>query len=103
MLKAEYQERSAVLNNLYSFKDAAADLIGYEGAEDFASTYPFADYQFKLIQKIMDELRNHGASGKNSSSAERSMLSGFQDSARCIEDKDQNSSSGGCRPKGAGS
>ena len=90
LLKAEYQERSAVLNNLYSFKDAAADLIGYEGAEDFASTYPFADYQFKLIQKIMDELRNHGASGKNSSSAERSMLSGFQDSARCIEDKDQN-------------
>ena len=54
LLKAEYQERSAVLNNLYSFKDAAADLIGYEGAEDFASTYPFADYQFKLIQKIMD-------------------------------------------------
>ena len=90
LLKAEYQERSAVLNNLYSFKDAAADLIGYEGAEDFASTYPFADYQFKLIQKIMDEMRNHGASGKNSSSAERSMLSGFQDSARCIEDKDQN-------------
>lgn len=89
LLKAEYQERSAVLNNLCSFKDAAADLIGYEGAEDFASTYPFADYQFKLIQKIMDELRNHGASGKNSSSAERSMLSGFQDSARCIEEKDQ--------------
>ena len=38
LLKAEYQERSAVLNNLYCFKDAAADLIGYEGAEDFAST-----------------------------------------------------------------
>lgn len=89
LLRAQYAESHVVLSNLFSFTDAAADLIGYTDVDDFIATYPFADYQFTLMQRIMDELRNHGASGKHSSSAERSMLNGFQDAACRIEDADQ--------------
>ena len=89
LLELRYAEDAAVLNNLFSFKDAVADLTGYRSAADFAATFPFANYQFKLMQNVMNELRKQGHSGKHLSSGERSMLSGFQEAAQAVEDLDE--------------
>ena len=91
LLKTQYRAKSAVINNLYTFKDAQADLVGYKNSEDgYAAAFPFADYQFTLLQEVMEELRKQGSSGKHTSNGERSMLSGFQETAQYIKDKDQN-------------
>ena len=90
LLAMQYGQSSAVLRNLFTFEDAVSDLHGYDGAEDFAETFPFADYQFTLMQKVMTELRKHGSSGKHLSSGERSMLSGFQEAAQRVEERDEN-------------
>lgn len=47
-------------------------------------------YQFIVIQKVLAEIRKHGNSGKHLSGGERSMLSGFQEAAQKIENKDEN-------------
>ena len=90
LLAMQYGQSSAILRNLFTFEDAVSDIHGYDGAEDFAETFPFADYQFTLMQKVMTELRKHGSSGKHLSSGERSMLSGFQEAAQRVEEKDEN-------------
>ena len=41
------------------------------------------------MQKVFAEIRKHGNSGKHLSGGERSMLSGFQEAAQKIEDKDE--------------
>ena len=89
LLRAQYAQQRAVLNNLFTFKNAVGDLAGYEDAEDFAQTFPFANYQFKVLQKVLNEIRKHGSSGKHTSGGERSMLSGFQEAAQAVEDRDE--------------
>ena len=91
LLEASYGDAEASLKNLFSFKDSAADLIGYDGAAGFAEAFPFAEYQFKLVQDVLNELRKQGNSGKHTSSGERSMLNGFQEATQSVEDRDQNS------------
>ena len=41
------------------------------------------------MQKVFTEIRKHGNSGKHLSGGERSMLSGFQEAAQKIQDKDE--------------
>lgn len=89
LLRMEYGQRAAALKNLFHFKNAVEDLGGYEDAGDYVATYPFVNYQFKLMQKSLDELRKHGSSGKSTSGNERSMLSGFQEAAQAVEDGDE--------------
>ncbi|MDO4849759.1 MAG: BREX system P-loop protein BrxC [Coriobacteriia bacterium] len=90
LLLAQYAETAPVLRNLFTFEKSAGDLIGYDDADDFAQTFPFAGYQFKLMQNVMGQIRRHGSSGKHLSSGERSMLSGFQEAAQRVEEKDEN-------------
>lgn len=89
LLRMEYGQKAAALKNLFHFKNAVEDLGGYSDADDFVATYPFVNYQFKLMQKSLDELRKHGSSGKSTSGNERSMLSGFQEATQAIEDRDE--------------
>ena len=42
------------------------------------------------MQNVLAQIRKHGNSGKHLSGGERSMLSGFQEAAQAIEDKDEN-------------
>ncbi len=35
----------------------------FRDAEDFAKNYPFAPYQFRLLQKIFEVIRRAGATG----------------------------------------
>ena len=88
-LKAEYESEESGLRNLFSFKNATTDIKGYSGAAEFAADFPFVPYQFLIIQKAFTEIRRHGNSGKNLSDGERSMLSGFQEAAKPLLEKDE--------------
>jgi hypothetical protein len=88
-LEALYHENDSVLRNLFSFTDSVLDIKGYNGAGEFAINFPFVPYQFIIMQKIFAEIRKHGNSGKHLSGGERSMLSGFQEAAQAIQEKDE--------------
>ena len=88
-LEQVYTANDSVLRNLFSFTDAILDIKGYTGAGEFAKNFPFVPYQFILMQKVFAEIRKHGNSGKHLSGGERSMLSGFQEAAQKIQDRDE--------------
>ena len=88
-LQKVYDNNDSVLRNLFTFVDAVGDIKGYNGPEDFTQNFPFVPYQFILLQKVFAEIRKHGNSGKHLSGGERSMLSGFQEAAQKIENKDE--------------
>lgn len=88
-LEQVYSQNDSVLRNLFSFTDAMLDIKGYTGPQDFVRNFPFVPYQFIIMQKVFAEIRKHGNSGKHLSGGERSMLSGFQEAAQKIQDKDE--------------
>ena len=88
-LEQVYTLNDSVLRNLFSFTDAILDIKGYNGPGEFAKNFPFVPYQFILMQKVFAEIRKHGNSGKHLSGGERSMLSGFQEAAQKIQDRDE--------------
>lgn len=88
-LESLYLENDSVLRNLFSFTDSILDIKGYNGASEFVMNFPFVPYQFIIMQKVFVEIRKHGNSGKHLSGGERSMLSGFQEAAQKIQDKDE--------------
>ena len=88
-LEQVYAANEPVLRNLFSFTDAILDIKGYSGSGEFTKNFPFVPYQFILMQKVFAEIRKHGNSGKHLSGGERSMLSGFQEAAQRIENKDE--------------
>lgn len=90
MLAMNFSKNSAVLKNLFTFQDAILDIKGYSSEYDFIETYPFVPYQFRLMQNVLAQIRKHGNSGKHLSGGERSMLSGFQEVAQAIADRDEN-------------
>lgn len=87
-LKLIYPEKSAILKNIISFRDCTADLRGYENKQEFSEVYPFIPYQFNLLQKVFEQVRKHGSSGKHLSEGERSMLSAYKEAA--LQFKDEN-------------
>lgn len=88
VLWAEFDGKSAVLRNLFSFERSVGDLVGYTGQQDFVETYPFVGYQFTLMPDVLNQIRRHGYSGKHISTGERSMLSAFQESAQAVEGRE---------------
>lgn len=88
-LEQIYNRNDSILRNLFSFTDAKSDIKGYTGPQDFTRNFPFVPYQFIIMQKVFAEIRKHGNSGKHLSGGERSMLSGFQEAAQKIQDKDE--------------
>lgn len=88
-LENVYHENDSVLRNLFTFTDAVLDMKGYGSSTEFAKNFPFVPYQFIIMQKVFSEIRKHGNSGKHLSGGERSMLSGFQEAAQKIEDKNE--------------
>lgn len=90
LLRMVYDQKRAVLKNLFTFNNAVLDIKGYADGADFSATYPFVPYQFIIIQKVLAEIRKHGNSGKHLSGGERSMLSGFQEAAQKVQGQDEN-------------
>jgi hypothetical protein len=69
------------LNNLLIFPKTPK-WTGYKSIEQFVDDYPFVNYQYELLQKVFDAIRESGMSeGKHIASGERSLLSAFQKSA----------------------
>jgi len=88
-LEAVYEQNDSVLRNLFSFSGSILDIKGYSGPREFTENFPFVPYQFIIMQKVFAEIRKHGNSGKHLSGGERSMLSGFQEAAQKIQEKDE--------------
>ena len=80
-LKMIYDKEEGIIRNLLSFKNATYQKV-YEDNNDFAETYPFIPYQFKLLQDVFTDIRKHGYAGKHLSSGERSLLGAFQETAK---------------------
>lgn len=86
-LESMYDASSNKLSNLILFP-AKPTWSGYSDAKEFADVYPFVTYQFELLQKVFEAIREHGMSeGKHLSQNERSLLSAFQDSAKKYADE----------------
>jgi len=85
-LKALYDANSSRLSSIILFP-AKPTWSGYKDADEFKDVYPFVSYQFELLQKVFEAIREHGLSeGKHLSQNERSLLSAFQESVkRCGE------------------
>lgn len=89
LLSKVYEGQKTVLENLFSFQNAKSDMKGYRGEEDFMINFPFVPYQFTLMQDVFREIRIHGNVGTHLSGGERSLLSGFQEAAQHIEERDE--------------
>ena len=81
LLRDAFASKSDVINNQLSFVGNAVSLRGYRDAAEFVACYPFAPYQFTLLQKIFESIRKVGATGKHLSQGERSLLDAFQAAA----------------------
>jgi hypothetical protein len=83
-----YAEKRDVLKNQLSFRNTGMSFRAYADADDFVAVYPFAPYQFQLVQKIFESTRRSGATGAHLAKGERSMLDAFQTAAMDVADND---------------
>lgn len=87
-LAAVWKAKGDIINNQLSFADHAIAFRRIKDAEDYAAHYPFAPYQFQLLQKVFESIRKVGATGRHLARGERSMLDAFQTAAVGNGDKD---------------
>ena len=87
-LKDRFAEKGDILRHQLTFRDCGMTLKPYADAEDFVRNYPFAPYQFCLLQKIFEVIRRVGATGLHLARGERSMLDAFQSAAQSVALKD---------------
>ena len=83
-LETRYQKDGDIINNQLSFSDIGTTYPRYDSAGDFAALYPFAPYQFKLLQRVFESIRKAGATGMHLAQGERSLLDAFQHAAMSI-------------------
>jgi hypothetical protein len=87
-LESVWAAKGDIINNQLSFADHAVAFKRFQSAEDFANHYPFAPYQFQLLQKVFESIRKVGATGRHLAKGERSMLDAFQTAAVGNSDRD---------------
>lgn len=83
-----YEKNADIIRNQLYFGDVGMTFKNFEGPASFVAAYPFAPYQFQLVQKIFDAIRSMGATGKHLAKGERSMLDAFQSAARDMANKE---------------
>jgi hypothetical protein len=83
-LEALYVQKGDILKHQLTFSNVGMTLKPYRDADDFVKNYPFAPYQFQLIQKIFEAIRKAGATGLHLSRGERSILDAFQSAAQTV-------------------
>lgn len=86
-LEKMYDENYVNINNTISFDKQGISLLLYNNKYDFAETYPFVGYQFNLLQKVFEKIRDMGYSGQHMSRGERSLLSSFQEAGIRVKDE----------------
>lgn len=83
-LEDAFKKRGDILKSQLTFKDCRMTFRQFKDGEDFVKNYPFAPYQFQLIQKIFESIRKAGATGLHLARGERSMLDAFQSAAKTV-------------------
>ena len=83
-LEEVFQKRGDILKSQLTFKNCGMTFRQYKDGEDFVKNYPFAPYQFQLIQRIFEAIRKAGATGMHLARGERSMLDAFQSAAKTV-------------------
>src|SRR5262249_22585411 len=79
-----FKKKGDILKNQLTFKNCGMTFRPFKDGEDFVKNYPFAPYQFQLLQKIFEAIRKAGATGINLAKGERSMLDAFQSAAKAV-------------------
>lgn len=87
-LRTIYAQHGDIINNQISFHGSAVTLKTYRDSADYVANYPFAPYQFQLLQKIFEAIRKVGATGQHLSRGERSLLDAFQSAAKFNGNRD---------------
>ncbi len=80
-LRDRFEQKGDIINNQLAFVGNSVSMRCYKDSAEFVATYPFAPYQFALLQKIFESIRKVGATGKHLSKGERSLLDAFQSAA----------------------
>ena len=83
-LESEYAKQGDIINNQLSFREVGTTFPQFTDADDFVRNYPFAPYQFKLLQKIFESIRKAGATGLHLAQGERSLLDAFQHAGQSV-------------------
>ena len=84
-LELIFDKDESIIKNLLLFNNTAYQKL-YMDRTDFAETYPFIPYQFRLLQNVFTDIRKHGYAGKHLSSGERSLIGAFQGTAKRYSD-----------------
>ena len=79
-----FKQKGDILKNQLTFKNCGMTFRQFKDGEDFVKNYPFAPYQFQLLQKIFEAIRKAGATGMHLARGERSMLDAFQSAAKTV-------------------
>ena len=87
-LESLYETKKTILKNAILFSQGAAEMKSFSSGTDFAEVYPFIPYQFNLLQKVFDQIRNTGYTGKHLAHGERSMLSSFKEACEKKSESD---------------
>jgi len=80
-LTVVYKAKADILKHQLSFTNTGMTFRAFADSTHFESVYPFAPYQFQLVQKIFEAIRRVGATGLHLARGERSMLDAFQSAA----------------------
>ena len=83
-LQKLHATKGDILKNQLSFTNVGPTLKAFKDPDDFVRNYPFAPYQFQLVQKVFEAIRKAGATGLHLARGERSMLDAFQSAAKQV-------------------
>ena len=87
-LQSLFKEKGDILNHQLTFTNCGMTFRQYRNGEDFVKNYPFAPYQFQLVQRIFEAIRKAGATGLHLSRGERSILDAFQSAGKAVANWD---------------
>jgi hypothetical protein len=83
-LQTLHAAKGDILKNQLSFTNVGPTMKAFKDADDFVRNYPFAPYQFQLVQRVFEAIRKAGATGLHLSRGERSILDAFQSAAKQV-------------------
>jgi hypothetical protein len=83
-LQALFDTKGDIIRHQLTFTDCGMTLRPFRDRDDFVKNYPFAPYQFQLVQKIFEAIRTAGATGLHLSRGERSILDAFQSAGTAV-------------------
>lgn len=88
-LSSLYEQKGDIIRSQLSFeKTNTAEFSNFSGTDNFVSSYPFAPYQYNLIQKVFSGISQAGAAGTHLAKGERSLIEAFQTATNQFSDDD---------------